>query len=412
MDKTDLFQYQQDALPRILSSRRLIIGDEPGLGKTPMVLCAAAELLRGEPAARAVVICPASAVGVWKAMWPVWADDLRMMIFSYGEVLHRPAFMEAIAHDSTRLVILDEAHYLSNPEAKRTLLLLGPNSPVREKAYVWALTGTPMQRHAGQLYPLLRGLWPDDIQIKYARWKEAFCVVQKRRLNGKLVEHIKGSKNLDSLNAMLPAFILRRTYDDVGVELPEIVRTYTPVDIDIDDIPYDVPKYAPKFGDPSPLKRVGEIKAPYAVKAILEDIENGTVKRPLVFAWHTSVLDEVVKACNGQAIRVFRIDGSTPQKDRDFQVAAFQAMKEDEIGVFVAQIAAVETGVTLTNADRVELIESSWNHARDDQAIARAHRTGQKRPLLVRFWFLPASIDGAVLTKHMMQRQDRLQLSL
>lgn len=398
-----LFPYQAEALPRILASKRLIIADVPGLGKTPMV-CAALSMKR-EPA---LVICPAGVMGVWRAMLNVWAPEMvkQVRIISYTSfgLLSKESQQDLMR--GVGVLVLDEAHYLSNTTAKRTIDILGPQGVARSAPVVWAITGTPMQRHAGQLYPLLRGLWPDQIKVREKQWQKAFCKTQLRQIRpGKYTEQIVGSKNVELLEGRLKPFMLRRTYEEVGHQLPDTIRIYNPIEL---------PQHIRwEFGEPtSPTRLIGESKMSTAVHTISCDMAEGSFERPFILAYHHSVLDYAdrqLRMAHPNA-RFFRIDGTTPPLIRDRMVADFQIARGPAI--FIAQIQAVETGITLTNADRVEIIESTWNSAKDDQAIARVIRTGQKSKVLTRIHFVPDSIDAKMIHRQMVQRQDRLAAGL
>lgn len=398
-----LFPYQAEALPRILASKRLIIADVPGLGKTPMV-CAAIAMKRES----ALVICPAGVQGVWRAMVNVWAPGMvsRVRSISYNafSLLSKEA-----QHNLVRgvgILVLDEAHYLSDTTAKRTLDILGPTGVARIAPVVWAITGTPMQRHAGQLYPLLRGMWPDQIKVREKQWQKSFCKTRLRQIRpGRYREQIVGSKNVELLEERLKPFMLRRTYEDVGNQLPDTIRIYNPIELPV--------QLRRNFGEPtSPTRLIGEAKMHAVVQTISEDMTEGSFKRPFILAYHHSVLDYAdrqLRMAHPKA-RFFRIDGTTPPYIRDRMVADFQS--ERGPAIFLAQIQAVETGITLTNADRVEIIESTWNGAKDDQAIARVVRTGQKNKVLTRIHFVPDSIDAKMIHRQMVQRQDRLAAGL
>ena len=76
-----------------------------------------------------------------------------------------------------------------------------------------------------------------------------------------------------------------------------------------------------------------------------------------------------------------RLDGRVKQKDRDTIITAFQ--KSDTIDVCLLSTGVGSVGLTLTNADRVVIYDPSWNPGSDAQAIDRAYRIGQTKPVLV-----------------------------
>jgi SNF2 family DNA or RNA helicase len=98
-----------------------------------------------------------------------------------------------------------------------------------------------------------------------------------------------------------------------------------------------------------------------------------------VFSQWTSLLDRVEPHLRTAGIRFGRLDGST--RDRAAVIAEFQ----DEAGppVLIVSLKAGGTGINLTAADHVFLLDPWWNPAVEDQAADRAHRFGQERPVMV-----------------------------
>jgi SNF2 family DNA or RNA helicase len=97
-----------------------------------------------------------------------------------------------------------------------------------------------------------------------------------------------------------------------------------------------------------------------------------------VFSQWTSLLDRIEPLLTQEGIAFTRLDGST--RDRAGVVSGFQ----DPNGppVMLISLKAGGTGLTLTRADHVFIVDPWWNPAVEDQAGARAHRIGQERPVL------------------------------
>lgn len=117
------------------------------------------------------------------------------------------------------------------------------------------------------------------------------------------------------------------------------------------------------------------------VERLLEALEEAAADghKALVFSQWTSLLDLVEPHLNSAGIRFTRLDGKT--RDRGRVVADFQ----DEAGppVMLVSLKAGGTGLNLTAADHVFLLDPWWNPAVEDQAADRAHRIGQDRPVMV-----------------------------
>ena len=103
--------------------------------------------------------------------------------------------------------------------------------------------------------------------------------------------------------------------------------------------------------------------------------------RVLVFSQSRAMLDGIQAAAEAAGWRYCRIDGSVPAAERARRVAAFQS--DDSISLFLLTSAVGGVGLTLTGADRVVVLDPSWNPAADAQAVDRAYRMGQTRDVAV-----------------------------
>jgi SNF2 family DNA or RNA helicase len=117
------------------------------------------------------------------------------------------------------------------------------------------------------------------------------------------------------------------------------------------------------------------------IEALLGALEDAAADghKALVFSQWTSLLDLVEPHLQNAGIRFTRLDGST--RDRGAVVDSFQDPAGPE--VLLASLKAGGTGLNLTAADHVFLLDPWWNPAAEDQAADRAHRIGQDRPVMV-----------------------------
>jgi SNF2 family DNA or RNA helicase len=115
--------------------------------------------------------------------------------------------------------------------------------------------------------------------------------------------------------------------------------------------------------------------------------------KALVFSQWTSLLDRIEPLLGERRIGFVRLDGAT--RDRGEVVARFQ--DPDGPPVFLISLKAGGTGLTLTAADHVFLVDPWWNPAVEDQAADRAHRIGQERPVLVHRLVAEDSVEERVL---------------
>jgi SNF2 family DNA or RNA helicase len=124
-------------------------------------------------------------------------------------------------------------------------------------------------------------------------------------------------------------------------------------------------------------------------------------RRALVFSQLTGHLDLVEATLTQAGVRLLRLDGSTPAKERARRVEAFQAGEGD---LFLISLKAGGTGLNLTGADYVIHLDPWWNPAVEDQATDRAHRIGQSRPVTVYRLVIAGSIEEKILALHAAKR--------
>ena len=211
--------------------------------------------------------------------------------------------------------------------------------------------------------------------------------------------------------SFLDAFRLKRTKAQAGLQLPPIHLTTTTVDGDTREIVAMLKEWpgleqaildAIEQGGLSFLdaqhiatlrRLVGEAKAPAYSKLIAEELHNGRDKL-VVFTWHTKAAEIITSYLAGEGLHATLVDGKTKEIDR---VAAVQSFQNDpDHRVFVGNIRAAGTGLTLTAASDLDMFESSWAPADNAQALMRVHRIGQSRNVRARFISLAGSIDEVV----------------
>ncbi|KAL0221705.1 hypothetical protein RCL1_001559 [Eukaryota sp. TZLM3-RCL] len=124
----------------------------------------------------------------------------------------------------------------------------------------------------------------------------------------------------------------------------------------------------------------------------------------LIFSQMTSILDILEDFCNLRGIKFRRLDGSTDSKLRQDAVQEFQRDGSD-VFVFLLSTRAGGLGINLTAADTVIIYDSDWNPQSDLQAIDRAHRIGQKRPVRVFRFVSEGTIEEKILERAMYKLQ-------
>lgn len=419
-----LLDYQRTGADFLASKDRAGLHDEMGVGKTAQAIGAMDRLqLR-----RGIVVCPAAVREVWHGEFKKFAiyprkilkaksiHDLGVWLKGRADVLLlsyelASKWADKIEGDLFEFLIFDEAHYLKTPTSARTRAMLGTHCDgasglARWATHVWFLTGTPMPNDPVDIWPWLRfvGGTPLTIGPFTARYFKSrmgtFSAKQEPRI-----------EMVPELKMALDAFRLKRTKKQAGLNLPPIHLTTTTVDGDTGEIVALLREWpgleqaildAIEQGGLSFLdaqhiatlrRLVGEAKAPAYAKLIAEEMKNGRDKL-VIFTWHTRAAEIITSYLAGEGYWTTLVDGKTPETGRMAHVKSFQ--NDPDHRIFVGNIRAAGTGLTLTAASDLDMFESSWSPADNAQALMRVHRIGQGRAVRARFISLANSIDDVV----------------
>jgi SNF2 family DNA or RNA helicase len=136
------------------------------------------------------------------------------------------------------------------------------------------------------------------------------------------------------------------------------------------------------------------------MEALADAVADG--HRALVFSQWTSLLDLIEPHLHSAETKFVRLDGSTT--DRGAVVNAFQA--DDGPPVMLLSLKAGGTGLNLTAADHVFLVDPWWNPAVEDQAADRTHRIGQDKPVMVYRMVARDTVEERIL--ELQERKRRL----
>jgi SNF2 family DNA or RNA helicase len=142
----------------------------------------------------------------------------------------------------------------------------------------------------------------------------------------------------------------------------------------------------------------------YKLKYVYPHIDRillDTTEKLLIFAQHREVIEGLTTHLH--QFNPIVITGSTPIKKRKGLVDEFQNDPKRRVAVF--NIIAGGIGWTLTEADRVLMVEFSWRDGDNSQASDRAHRIGSKKPVLVQYVVLKDSYDAKRLSVVLNKRQ-------
>lgn len=410
----ELRPYQTEGASFLAARRCALLADAPRVGKTAQAVVAAD--MAG--AQSVLVLCPASAVPVWQREFDRFLEcPPNLNVLSYDKAIRTAellAGIDAVGMLRYDVLILDEAHYLKNPKAKRTQLVFGPRCDgegglISLAKRTYALTGTPMPKDASELFPMLRAMAPDRItnprtQRPYNYWQfvQKYCKVKNNGFGLQIV----GTKNHDELRQKLAGFMLRRTLADVSPEMPELIYDTLPVNA---KFPTGVPsaeiEMARKALAERGIEGLNAIASHVAtlrrltgmakVAPVLEwmkthfDCDGGKL---VVFAHHREVLAQLRK---GIGELHCAINGDMTTEERTWQAEMFQTSPDRR--VFFGQLQAAGTAIRLDAADQVLFVESSWVPSDNFQASQRILDATKTAGCLARFVCIPGSIDEDIM---------------
>jgi len=271
------------------------------------------------------------------------------------------------------LMVVDEAHYVKNPDAKRSRAV---NRIAAGADRVLFLTGTPMENRVDEFQALVHHLRP-EIAAKIGRQHGALGVKAFR-------------------GAAAPVY-LRRNQQDVLTELPELVQVDEWEEFGREDgAAY---RSAVEAGNFMAMRRAafavsnprGSAKLARLLELAHEAMANG--RKVVVFSYFRDVLDIVAAAIGPRAYGP--LTGSTSTAERQRLVDAFTASPEPV--VLVCQIEAGGVGLNIQAASVVILCEPQVKPSTEAQAVARAHRMGQVRSVQVHRLLVEDSVDQRML---------------
>ncbi|MFE7093725.1 DEAD/DEAH box helicase [Streptomyces erythrochromogenes] len=382
--KASLRGYQSFGARFALVQRKVVIGDEMGLGKTVESLAVLTHL-RAKGSSHFLVVCPAAVVtnwvrevrakstlGAYRLHGPARDDALKSWIRSGGVAV---TTYDVLAWLEGRIpvraepacLVFDEAHYIKNPNAKRTQR---STALIRRSERAVLLTGTPLENRIEEFRNLVGYLRP-DLPISASE-------IAPRQFRKQVA----------------PAY-LRRNQEDVLTELPER--------LDIDEwLPMsstDKRQYRKAVieGNFMAMRQAALLSGANSEKMqrlidIVREAEENE-RKVLVFSYFRDVLDEVVSHLPGKVFGP--LTGSVPAAARQSMVDEFSRSAHG--AVLVAQIVAGGVGLNIQAASVVVICEPQLKPTTEWQAIGRAHRMGQLESVQVHRLLSEEGVDQRII---------------
>lgn len=402
-----LYPFQSEGVRSLLTRKSILLADEMGLGKTVQAATALKELFEQRAIRRALIICPASLCLNWKHEIARWcgrpsviyqgADRYGMLEGSapilIGSFETLSADLQRVTHGGEQfydigidVLIIDEAQRIKTPEGLRSKVISKIVAPRR-----WAITGTPLENHPRELASILRFLEPNEF------------------LRASDIQDV--AKILEFANQL----ILRRTKDEVGLELP--AKTVARVKVAL--LPEQASEYLrAREGILQSIKGMLDLSS--ATTVLLQGLQE--LRRIAVISdgGESSKIDLVEEemeeiASRGEKAVIFSsfanlalpqcasrlskfgallYTGSMTTDER--QLVHQRFLHDPEAKVICASLRAAGVGLTWTVASHVYHLDSWWNPQVLNQADDRVHRIGQNRPVLIKRLIAEETIEEAI----------------
>lgn len=427
--KLTLFPYQAQGVAYALQKKRLIIGDQPGLGKTAQAIAT----ITSAKAFPCLVIAPSSLKINWQREWRMWTDhkaiilndDVKhnfhlyhssglvdVFIVNYESLkkyfvqsinvpegvklrLNHVKFKEHLT-GMFKSVIIDESHRVKSTATQQTKFTKGIAAG---KEYILALTGTPVINKPKDLIAQL------GIIEQMPRFG-GFQKFTKRYCSGP-----REASNLRELNYMLNLnCFYRRDKQDVLKDLPAKMRQVAMCNIatrrEYEDAERNLIKYLRQYKDADDEQVARAMRGQVMVQiGILKNISaRGKLKdvyefvddilesgEKLVIFAH---LKEVIQAIHKRYPEAVTITGSDDQNARQHSVDSFQNNPDTKL--IICSIKAAGVGLTLTASSRVAFVELPWTAADCDQCEDRCHRIGQQDSVTCTYFLGEDTIDEEI----------------
>ncbi|KAK3672268.1 ATP-dependent DNA helicase Hrp3 [Recurvomyces mirabilis] len=427
----------------------VILADEMGLGKTVQTI-SFMNWLRHDRGQNGpfIVVVPLSTMPAWADTFNFWTPDLNYVVYNGNEAARKIirdyellvngnprkvrfnvllTTYEYILADSTFLsqmkwqfMAVDEAHRLKNRESQLYAKLMEFGAPSR-----LLITGTPMQNTLSELSALMDFLMPGRLNVD---------------LNIDLTSEDASEKIAELTDAISP-YMIRRTKQKVESDLPP--KTEKIMRVELSDVQleyykniltrnYDALNAGAKGGKTSLLNIMMELKKasnhpfmfPNAEERFLEgkdgrdDLLKALVSssgkmivldrllakfkqeghRVLIFSQMVRMLDILGDYLQLRGYQFQRLDGTIASGARRLAIDHFNAPDSSDF-CFLLSTRAGGLGINLMTADTVILFDSDWNPQADLQAMARAHRIGQKKPVTIYRFVSKDTVEEEVLER-------------
>ena len=333
-------------------------------------------------------------------------DGYQVIVSSYGVVRND---MAVLSNYQFQVVILDESQYIKNPESLSYKAVKSLDS-----LHKIVLTGTPVENS-------LEDLWAQFNFINEGLLGN-FYFFKKEFIN-KIVKE-KSKDREEALKKMINPFIMRRTKDKVAPELPPLTQevvycsmtdkhqeVYEEEKNRIRNIIVEAKEHPElktnSFVILEGLNKLRQIaNHPQMVvpdytddsgkfEQIIMSFENLKAEKHkvLIFSSYVKHLNILAEKFDSEGWKYSMLTGETTKREEEIK----RFKENDDISCFFISLKAGSTGLNLTEADYVFIVDPWWNPASEMQAFSRAHRIGQDKPVIVYRFITSETIEEKII---------------
>ncbi|MEN0051173.1 MAG: DEAD/DEAH box helicase, partial [Bacteroidota bacterium] len=387
-------------------------------------------------ALNALVILPASLVFNWESEIKKFAPQLQVLKYlgtkrkAHQKLLHNFDVVlttyqtalrdvEVLKKYDFSYLILDESQYIKNKNSKIFQAIKSIKA-----AHKISLSGTPIENSLADLWAQMQFINP-DILGSFQFFKQHYQIP---------IEKQEDEVQKEELRRIIQPFLLRRTKEEVAKDLPELTTQvfYSEMSNAQQKI-YEREKSAARnylldnfqtnngtyhlkvLQSLTKLRQIanhpilcdvdyeGESAKFTDVQEQLDRIQRSGHKA-LIFSSFTKHLALFQNHFQAESISYSLLQGDQSQKQRQQAVKAFQ--ETSDVPFFLISLKAGGTGLNLTAADYVFILDPWWNPQAEQQAIARAHRIGQDKRVFATKFITKATIEEKIL--RLQERKSRL----
>ncbi|MCC9166759.1 DEAD/DEAH box helicase [Pontibacter harenae] len=401
------------------------LADDMGLGKTVQMIAFILLLREKRGPQTHLLVVPTSLIHNWQQEVQKFAPSLRLHIHHGPDRAKYTAAFDTsdvvittyntLVSDITSLkkyafgyVFLDESQNIKNPNSQRykaARLLQSRNRVV--------LTGTPYENNTFDIYAQLSFACPGMLGTR-SYFRNTYAMP---------IDKFKDRRSAQALQQKIGPFILRRTKAEVAKELPDKTEMVLYCEMGeeqrkvYDTCEKEFRDYITASGEEELIKHPmhvlrgitklrqicnspllsGDTKlisdASAKIERLMQQIRNvSNHHKVLVFSQFVGMLELIKRELLKDKIKFAYLTGST--RNRGEVVNQFQT--DDETRVFLVSLKAGGTGLNLTAADYVFIVDPWWNPAVENQAIDRSYRIGQEKKVIAVRLICPNTVEEKI----------------